>query len=331
MKKILLLVLSAVSVLSAQMKTNSKIYVAGHRGLVGHAIVDNLQKNGFHNIITRTSSELDLRNQNEVEGFFANEQPDYVFLAAAKVGGIGANMAHPAEFIYDNLTIQTNIIHASYKYGVKKLLFLGSSCIYPRECDQPMKEEYLMTKPLEKSNECYALAKIAGLKMCQAYNQQYGTNFISCMPTNLYGPGDNFNLKNSHVLPALIHKFYNAKQNNLEFVTVWGSGKAMREFLYVDDIADAVLFLMQNYNSNVPINIGTGVDVTIKELANIISNKVGFKGKIVFDRSKPDGTPRKLLDVTLANKIGWTAKTDLESGIEKTINWFIDNVAKIRK
>jgi len=313
------------------MQFDSKIYVAGHNGLAGSAICKKLQASGYNNLILRPSSELDLRDQIAVENFFIQEKPEYVFLAAAKVGGIQANIDHPAEFIYDNLTIQTNVIHAAYKYGVKKLLFLGSSCIYPRDCLQPIKEEYLMTKPLEPSNESYAIAKIVGLRMCQAYNKQYGTNFISCMPTNLYGPGDNFNLTNSHVLPALIRKFYETKINNLDSVTIWGTGKAMREFLYVDDLADAAIYLMQNYNGDIPINIGTGKDVTIRQLAEIIKNIVDFKGDIIFDSSKPDGTPRKLLDVTIANKIGWQATTSLENGIRQTFEWYLENNLKNRK
>jgi GDP-L-fucose synthase len=331
MKKILFLIAAIAFNASAKMRLDSKIFVAGHRGLVGSAILRRLQKDGFSNLVTRTSIQLDLRNQSAVEKFFSLEKPEYVFLAAAKAGGIKANINYPAEFIYNNLAIQTNVIHAAYKNKVEKLLFLGSSCIYPRGCRQPIKEEYLMTQPLETSNEHYALAKIAGLKMCQAYNIQYGTNFISCMPTSLYGPGDNFDLNKSHVLPALINKFCNAKQKKLPSVNVWGSGNAMREFLYVDDVADAALFLMQNYNSNIPVNIGTGIDVTIKQLARMVSDVAGFKGRVVFDRSKPSGTPRKLLDITLAKKIGWHAKIELNNGIKKTVKWYLENIKTARR
>lgn len=330
MTRIFLLLMLVTSNIHA-MQHNSRIFVAGHTGLVGSAICKALQSYGYQNLILRSSHELNLCNQIAVEDFFEKEKPEYVFLAAAKVGGIQANIDYPAQFIYENLMIQNNVIHAAYKYGVKKLLFLGSSCIYPRDCPQPIKEEYLMTSPLEKSNEFYALAKIAGLKMCQAYNKQYNTNFISCMPTNLYGPGDNFNLTNSHVIPALIRKIYEAKINNLDETIIWGTGNAMREFLYVDDLAEAAIFLMQNYNENIPINIGTGNDISIKELVNILVKIIGFEGKIIFDKSKPDGTPRKLLDTSLINKMGWKPKTDLLTGIKKTFEWYVENKSNTRK
>ncbi len=304
------------------MDKNSKIYIAGHTGLVGSALLRNLKQNGYKNFLLRTIEELDLTRQHLVEELFNNEKPEYVFLAAAKVGGIHANNTYPAEFIYSNLQIQTNIIHTSYLIGVKKLLFLGSSCIYPKLAPQPIKEEYLLDGKLEPTNEPYAIAKISGIKMCQSYNKQYGTNFISVMPTNLYGTGDNFDLQTSHVLPALIRKFVEAKKENLASVTVWGTGKPMREFLYVDDLADACVFLMNNYNDGEIVNIGVGKDVSIQELASIIKEEVGYEGQIVFDSTKPDGTPKKLLDVTKLNNLGWTAKTSLREGLRKTINWF---------
>ncbi|OGB84413.1 GDP-fucose synthetase [candidate division TM6 bacterium RIFCSPHIGHO2_12_FULL_32_22] len=302
----------------------SKIYVAGHNGLVGSAIVRKLKNSGYKNIVTRSSAELDLRNQFQVEEFFEKEKPEYVFLAAAKVGGIKANMEYPAQFIYDNLTIETNVIHAAYKHGVKKLLFLGSSCIYPRDCKQPIKEGYLLTSPLEKSNEFYAIAKIAGLKLCQAYNRQYGTNFISCMPTNLYGPNDNYDLETSHVMAAMIAKFTNAKRTGSKQVILWGTGNPLREFLHVDDLADACLFLMQHYNSDLPINVGTGKDITIKDLANLIAEKIGYSGEIIFDNSVTDGTPRKLLDVTEIDKLGWKFNIKLEKGIKKVSKLYFE-------
>lgn len=311
------------------MKKNSKIYLAGHNGLVGSAILRKLEKNGYKNIIKKDFKELDLRDNDEVRKFFQEEKPEYVFLAAAKVGGIVANNEFGADFIYDNLAIELNIIKASQENGVKKLLFLGSSCIYPRDCQQPIKEEYLLTGPLEETNKPYAVAKIAGLIMCQAFNKQYGTNFISVMPTNLYGPGDNFDLKSSHVLPALIRKFHEAKVNNEPTVTVWGTGKAMREFLYVDDLADAVVFLMNNYDSSEIINIGVGKDISIKELAEIIKEIVAYKGKIEFDTEKPDGTPRKLLNTSKLTSTGWMHQTTLEEGIKKTYEWYIQNFNKI--
>lgn len=310
------------------MLKNSKIYVAGSNGMVGSAIVRSLKRNGFTTILEKSSKELDLKDQKAVQQFFKNEQPEYVFLAAAKVGGIHANNQYPATFIYDNLMIQNNVIHAAYENQVKKLLFLGSSCIYPKMAPQPLKEEYLLTGALEPTNEAYAIAKIAGLKMCQFYKQQYGCNFISAMPTNLYGENDNFHLQNSHVLPALLRKFIEAKKNNQNEVSIWGSGAPMREFLYVDDLAEACLFLMENYNEKETVNIGTGEDITIKQLAETIQKMVGFKGNLVFDATKPDGTPRKLLDVSKINTLGWKHKINLEEGITKTINWLDTNEYK---
>ncbi len=304
------------------MEYNSKIYIAGHRGLVGSAILRRLESEGYKNIIHRARKELDLTRQSAVEAFFEKEKPGYVFLAAAKVGGIYANSTYPAEFIYSNLMVQANVINAAHFYGVEKLLFLGSSCIYPRDCPQPMKEEYLLSGYLEPTNEPYAVAKIAGIKMCQSYNRQYGANFISVMPTNLYGPNDNFDLMDSHVLPALIRKFHEAKVNDNPYVEVWGTGNPQREFLYVEDLADACLFLMENYDKKEIINIGTGEDVTIKELAGIVKEVVGYDGEMHFDRSKPDGTLRKLLDVSRINSLGWQAKTPLREGIKKTYEWY---------
>ena len=307
------------------MEKNSKIFVAGHRGLVGSAIVRTLQNEGFDNLILRTRAELDLTNQQAVAEFFAKEKPEYVFLSAAKVGGIMANKTHPAEFIYENLTIQTNIIHSSHKNNVKKLLFLGSSCIYPRNCPQPMKEEYLLSGELEPTNKAYSLAKIAGIAMCQSYNEQYGTNFISLMPSNVYGPHDNFDLESAHVVPSVINKFHNAKINNDQQVVMWGTGSAMREFLHVDDLADACLFLMQNYNDSSIINVGSGEDVTIKELTEIVSDVVGYEGKIIWDTTKPDGMPRKLVDVSKLHSLGWKHDTHLHEGIASTYEWFKEN------
>jgi len=304
------------------MEKNSKIYVAGHKGLVGSAIVRILNKNGYNNVVFKSSSELDLTREDQTYRFFEREKPDYVFLAAAKVGGIHANNSYPADFIFKNLKIQNNIIDASYKNGVTKLLFLGSSCIYPKLCPQPIKEEYLLTGALEPTNDAYAIAKIAGIKMCQAYNRQYGTNFISIMPTNLYGPNDNFDLENSHVLPALIRKFYEAKQENKSYVEIWGTGSPRREFLYVDDLAEACLYLMNNYNDSEIVNIGTGEDVTIKELACLIKELTGYAGELKFDETKPDGTPRKLLDVSKLHSLGWKHKTKLNEGIFETIEWY---------
>lgn len=297
------------------MEQASKIYVAGHRGMVGSAIVRRLQSAGYNNIVTRTSAELDLRNQEAVADFFAAERPEYVFLAAAKVGGILANNKYKAEFLYDNLMIQNNVIHQAYVNGVKKLMFLGSSCIYPKLAPQPLKEEYLLTGALEPTNEPYAIAKIAGIKMCDAYRFQYGCNFISVMPTNLYGPNDNYDLHTSHVLPALIRKFHEAKQANATEVTVWGSGKPLREFLHADDLADACFFLMQHYNDEGFVNIGVGEDISIENLALLIKKVVGYEGNIVWDSTKPDGTPRKLMDVSKLEGLGWQAKTSLEDGI----------------
>lgn len=298
------------------MEQASKIYVAGHRGMVGSAIVRRLQSAGYNNIVTRTSTELDLRNQQAVADFFAAERPEYVFLAAAKVGGILANNKYKAEFLYDNLMIQNNVIHQAYVNGVQKLMFLGSSCIYPKLAPQPLKEEYLLTGALEPTNEPYAIAKIAGIKLCDAYRFQYGCNFISVMPTNLYGPNDNYDLNTSHVLPALIRKFHEAKQANATEVTVWGSGKPLREFLHADDLADACFFLMQHYNDEGFVNIGVGEDISIADLALLIKKIVGYEGNIVWDSTKPDGTPRKLMDVSKLKGLGWQAKTSLEDGIK---------------
>ncbi|NNE38471.1 MAG: GDP-L-fucose synthase [Gammaproteobacteria bacterium] len=307
------------------MQQDSKIYVAGHRGLVGSAIARHLKKNGYKHLVTRTSKQLDLRDERKVKRFFEKEQPEYVFLAAAKVGGILANDSYPVDFLQDNLQIQCNVISNAYKSGVNKLLFLGSSCIYPRDCPQPMKEEYLLTGPLEKTNEWYAIAKISGIKLCQAYRKQYGFNAISAMPTNLYGPNDNFDLETSHVLPALIRKFHEAKISNRPEVIIWGTGSPRREFLYINDLADASLFLMKNYDRKEIINIGTGEDITIKDLAERISEIIGYNGKLKFDESKPDGTPRKLQDVTHLNTVGWTYQTSLTQGIKHTYNWYKNN------
>lgn len=306
------------------MNKNEKIFLAGHKGMVGSAIVRKLNELGYQNIITRSSEELDLRRQSDVEFFFKTEKPDYVFLAAAKVGGIYANNTYPAEFIYDNLMIETNIIHSSYIYNVKKLLFLGSSCIYPKMCPQPIKEEYLLTGPLEPTNEAYAVAKISGIELCKFYRRQYGCNFISAMPTNLYGINDNFDLNNSHVLPALIRKFHEAKLNNQQEVVMWGTGTPRREFLYVDDLADACVFLMSSYSEEMHVNIGSGEDIQILDLAKMVKEIVGYEGEIVNDLTKPDGTPRKLLDVSLLKSLGWEYKTELREGIEKTYSWFCE-------
>ncbi|HEC06525.1 MAG TPA: GDP-L-fucose synthase [Thiolapillus brandeum] len=312
------------------MNRNDKIYVAGHRGLVGAAIVRRLREAGFQNLVFRTSSELDLREQQAVRDFFAEERPDHVILAAAKVGGILANDTYPAEFIYDNLMMEANIIHASYENRVSKLLALGSTCIYPKLAPQPMKEEYLLSGPLEPTNEWYAVAKIAGIKLCQAYQRQYGCKFIAAMPTNLYGPGDNFDLEKSHVLPAMLRKFHQAKLNGDPAVTLWGTGKALREFLHVDDMADACLFLMERYDGEEIVNIGVGKDLAIAELAGIVRDVVGFEGEIVYDTSKPDGTPRKLVDVGKITGLGWQAKIGLREGIAQTYQWFLDNQAELR-
>ncbi len=307
------------------MKSNSKIYVAGHRGMVGSAITRKLQAGGFTNLVLRTRKELDLCSQQEVLDFFAAEKPDYVFIAAAKVGGIMANDTLPAEFIRDNLAIQTNVIDAAWRYDVTKLLFLGSSCIYPKLAPQPLKEEYLLTDSLEPTNQWYAIAKIAGIMMCQAYRRQYGFNAISAMPTNLYGPNDNFNLATSHVVPALMRKMHEAKEAGADSVDIWGSGKPMREFLHVDDLAAACVFLMQNYEAEQHINVGTGADLTIRELAETIRDVVGFEGELAFDTSKPDGTPKKLLDVSRIKALGWEPKIELRDGIASTYRWYLKN------
>ncbi len=302
------------------MQLTDKIYIAGHRGMVGSAIHRRLNGLGFQNIIYRTSSELDLRNQHEVAAFFEAEKPVFVFLAAAKVGGIMANNTFRADFLYENLMIQNNVIHQAYKNGVEKLMFLGSSCIYPKLAPQPLKEDYLLTGLLEPTNEPYAIAKIAGIKMCDAYRSQYGCNFISVMPTNLYGPNDNYDLNNSHVLPAMLRKFHEAKVNNDSTVNLWGSGSPLREFLHADDMADACVYLMNSYNEAGIVNIGVGKDIAIKDLAELIKNIVGFEGEIVWDSTKPDGTPRKLMDVSKLNSLGWVAKIDLHNGIQSVYN-----------
>ena len=307
------------------MNINSKILVAGAKGMVGSAIVRNLESKGCTNIIKGTRDDVDFTNQEETERYFCSEEPEYVFLAAAKVGGIMANKTYSAEFIYDNLMIQSNIINTSYDYGVKKLLFLGSSCIYPKHPNIPITEDQLMVGPLESSNSAYAIAKIAGMRMCQAYRQQYGFNAISLMPTNLYGPGDNFDLETSHVLPAMIAKFYKSTQSN-DSVTLWGDGSAMREFLHVDDLAEACYVCMQNYNESEHVNVGTGEDVTIKELSEIISTNVKYSGKICWDTSKPNGTPRKVLNVDKIKSLGWNPKIKLESGIYETCEWYKKNL-----
>ena len=309
---------------------DAKVYVAGHRGMVGSAIVRALQAQGFGNVVTRTSAELDLRNQAAVNAFFAEEEPDYVFLAAAKVGGILANDTYPADFIYDNLVIETNIIHAAFRQRAKKLLFLGSTCIYPKLAPQPLKEEYLLSGPLEPTNEWYAVAKIAGIKLCQAYRKQHGCDFISAMPTNLYGPGDNYDLEKSHVIPAMLRKMHEARVGGADRVTLWGSGTPLREFLHVDDLADALLFLMASYSGESHVNVGVGNDLTIRELAEMMRDVVGFHGELVFDRSKPDGTPRKLVDTTLINRLGWHAKINLKQGLEEAYSWYIENLASAR-
>lgn len=309
------------------MDVNDKIYIAGHRGMVGSAIYRKLSENGFTQLITRTSKELDLRDQLQVSDFFAAEKPEYVFMAAAKVGGILANNTFRADFLYDNLAMQNNVIHQSHLQGVKKLLFLGSSCIYPKLAPQPLKEEYLLTGLLESTNEPYAIAKIAGIKLCDAYRDQYGCNFISAMPTNLYGPNDNYELNNSHVLPALIRKFYEAKLNNASEVVMWGTGTPKREFLHVDDLADACLFLMETYNEAGQVNVGVGEDVTILQLAQMVMKSVGYEGTISNDLSKPDGTPRKLMDVTKLTSLGWKASIGLEEGIDSVCKAFMANYA----
>lgn len=312
------------------MDRNSKIYVAGHQGLVGSAIVKKLKAEGYQNIIVRTHAELDLIDQTAVTKFFDEQKPEYVFLAAAKVGGIYANSNYPADFAYENLMIECNVLYNAYRFKAHKLLFLGSSCIYPKNCIQPIKEEYLLSSYLEPTNEAYALAKISGLKMCQYFNEQYGTNFISVMPTNLYGPNDNFGLENSHVLPALIRRIHEAKQNNLSTVEIWGTGKPLREFLYVDDLADACVFLMENYSGNDFFNIGTGTDITIRDLADKIKQVVGYEGNLVFNKDKPDGMYQKLLDVSKIANLGWRYKTSLDEGLKLTYSWYLANMSRLR-
>jgi GDP-L-fucose synthase len=308
---------------------SAKVYVAGHRGMVGSAIVRALDTAGFTNLKTCTSSQLDLRNQAAVDAWFAEERPDYVFLAAARVGGILANDSYPAEFIYDNLMIEANIINAAFRYQAKKLLFLGSTCIYPKFAPQPMPEEALLTGPLEPTNQWYAVAKIAGIKLCQAYRRQYGCDFISAMPTNLYGPGDNFDLEKSHVIPAMLRRMHEAKMRGEGAVTLWGTGTPRREFLHVDDLAQALLFLMASYSDESHINVGVGEDLTIRELAETVRRVVGFEGELVFDDSKPDGTPRKLVDTTLINRLGWRAQIPLEQGLVQAYRWFVDHAERL--
>lgn len=305
---------------------NSKIYIAGHNGLVGSAIKRQLEAEGYKNLIYKDQSKLDLLDENQTADFFNSEKPEYVFLAAAKVGGIIANRDHPAEFIYENLKIELNVVHQAYKFQAKKLLFLGSTCVYPKMAPQPIKEEYLLTGPLEPTNEAYAIAKIAGIKLCQHYNQQYKTNFICAMPTNLYGPNDNFDPVSSHVLPALIRKFHEAKEENKKSVTIWGTGTPTREFLYIDDLAKALVFLMSEYDSSEIINVGSGEEVSIMDLAKTIAKVVGYKGEIATDTSKPDGTPRKFTDTSRLSSLGWKPKINLEKGLKRTYEWYLDNV-----
>lgn len=312
------------------MNKTDKIYVAGHRGLVGSAIVRNLKSKGYNNIVGRTHKELELTDQQAVRAFFEEERPDVVVLAAAKVGGINANNTTPAEFIYDNMQVQCNVIHCCHQYGVKKLLFLGSTCIYPKMAPQPIPEDALLTGPLETTNEAYAVAKIAGMEMCKFYKRQYGDDFISCMPTNLYGPHDNYDLNGSHVLPAMIRKFHEAKLNNAPSVELWGTGTPLREFLYVDDMADACVFLLENYDGEQHVNIGTGKEVTIKELAEMVKKTVGFEGEIIWNDGMPDGTPRKLTDVTKLHSLGWRHKVELEEGMRMAYDWFKENVDHAR-
>lgn len=312
------------------MLPSSKIFVAGHRGLVGSAIVRHLRGLGYTNLLLRTRAEIDLTSASAVDHLFAAERPEYVFMAAAKVGGILANSTYPADFLRDNLAIELNMIESAHRHGVKKFCFFGSSCIYPKLAPQPIKEEHLLTGALEPTNEWYAIAKIAGLKLCQAYRKQYGFNAISLMPTNLYGAGDNFDLANSHVLPALIRKFHEAKTDGRSEVVIWGTGTPRREFLHVDDLASAAVFLMQHYNEPEPVNVGVGHDITISELAGLVKQTVRFEGKLVFDTTKPDGTPRKLLDVTRLNSLGWKATISLETGLHSTYNWFLQNVESAR-
>lgn len=312
------------------MNKTDKIYVAGHRGLVGSAIVRNLKSKGYNNIVGRTHKELELTDQQAVRAFFEEERPDVVVLAAAKVGGINANNTTPAEFIYDNMQVQCNVIHCCHQYGIKKLLFLGSTCIYPKMAPQPIPEDALLTGPLETTNEAYAVAKIAGMEMCKFYKRQYGDDFISCMPTNLYGPHDNYDLSGSHVLPAMIRKFHEAKLNHAPSVELWGTGTPLREFLYVDDMADACVFLLENYNGEQHVNIGTGKEITIRELAEMVKKTVGFEGEIIWNDSMPDGTPRKLTDVTKLHSLGWRHKVELEEGIRMAYDWFKENVDHAR-
>ncbi|CAG0933543.1 GDP-L-fucose synthase [Geobacter sp.] len=302
----------------------ARIYVAGHRGLVGSAIVRKLEADGYRNLLFRTSAELDLRDQAAVAAFFERERPEYVFLAAARVGGIVANNSYPADFIYDNLMIQANVIHSAYRFGVTKLLFLGSTCIYPKMAPQPIKEEYLLTGPLEPTNEPYAVAKIAGIILCRSYNRQHGTRFISAMPTNLYGPNDNFDLETSHVLPALIRKVHEAKMASASTVTVWGTGSPCREFIHVDDVADASLFLMARHEGNDIVNIGSGEEISIRDLALLVKRVVGYEGELVFDTTKPDGTPRKLSDVSRLHSLGWRHRIGLEEGVASVYAWYLD-------
>lgn len=313
------------------MEKNSKIYVAGHRGMVGSAIVRELKKHGYTNIITRTHKELDLCRQDEVEKFFAEEKPEYVFLAAAKVGGIAANSSALADFMYENMILEMNVINSAWKNGCKKLQFLGSSCIYPRMAPQPMTEDCLLTGELEKTNEAYALAKISGLKYCEFLNKQYGTDYISVMPTNLYGPNDNYHPEHSHVLPALIRRFHEAKENNLPEVVCWGDGSPLREFLYVDDLADLCVFLMNNYSGDETVNAGTGKEITIKKLAELVAKIIGYKGNIVWDTTKPNGTPRKLLDVSKSKAMGWSYKVELEDGIKLAYDDFLHNAMRAER
>jgi GDP-L-fucose synthase len=312
------------------MNIHDRIYIAGHRGLVGSALVRRLRKDGADNLLLRTHEELDLTDQAQVEHFFAKEKPNYVFLAAAKVGGIVANNTYPGEFIRDNLAIQTNVIHSAWTHGVEKLVYLGSSCIYPRDCAQPIKEEYLLTGPLESTNEAYAIAKIAGLKMCQAYRRQYGFDAICAMPTNLYGPGDYFHPENSHVLPALIRRFHEAKLAGTSEVVIWGSGSPRREFLHVDDLADALVFLANNYQDGDIVNVGSGEEVAIARLAEIVQEVVGYQGKLAYDKSKPDGTPRKLLDTSKLSALGWNAHIPLSNGVRDAYEWFANHTGQVR-
>lgn len=313
------------------MEKEAKIYVAGHSGMVGSAIVRQLQKEGYDNLILRTSKELDLRRQDQVENFFKEQKPDYVFLAAAKVGGIIANNNQPAEFMYDNMILEMNVIHSAFLNSVKKLMFLGSSCIYPRLAPQPMPESCLLTSSLEQTNEAYALAKISGLKYCEYLNRQFGTDYISVMPTNLYGPNDNYHPEHSHVLPAMIRRFHEAKQQNLPEVVIWGTGTPLREFLYVDDLAEACVFLMNTYSGDETVNLGTGKELTIAQLAELVKRVTGYQGRIIFDTSRPDGTPRKLLDVSKLTKLGWKYKTELEEGIQLAYNDFLDSEVRAER